>query len=144
MSWSSICALALVLCHTIPLAIPPLSLISCHEPVYWSFCASLRAHRAPVHFVRVRSNSCSSMMSSRRCRCWRPRRRRSGRVACWCAVRVGFVVSCKVLPTAGRRGGQPRRPCRALSMGGGHRVMTGLRDCHVESSLFCSALGFIA
>jgi hypothetical protein len=97
--------------------------MSCHELVYWSFCASLQAHRAPVHFVRVRSNSCSSMMSSRRCRCWRPRRRRSGRVACWRAVRAGFVVSCRVLPTAGRRGGQPRRPCQALSMDRIHQVM---------------------
>jgi hypothetical protein len=98
--------------------------MSCHELVYWSFRASLRAHRAPMYFVRVRSNSCSSMMSSRRCRCWRRRRRRSGHVACWRAVRAGFVVSCRVLPTARRRGGQPRRLCRALSKDRVHQVMT--------------------
>jgi hypothetical protein len=86
--------------------------MSCHELVYWSFCASLWSHGAPVYFVRVRSNSCSSMML--------------GRVACWRAVRAGFVVSCRVLSTAGRRGGQrqPRRPCRALSMDRIHQVMT--------------------
>jgi len=88
------------------------------------FCASLRAHRTPLHFVRVGSNSCSFIMSIRRCRCWRLRRRRSGRVACWRAVRAGFVISCGDLPTAARRGGQPRRPCQALSMDRSHQVMT--------------------
>jgi hypothetical protein len=77
-----------------------------------------------VHLVLVRSNSCSSMMSSRRCRCWRRRRRRSGRIACWRAVRAGFIVSCSVLPTAGLRGGRSRRPCRALSMGRVRQVTT--------------------
>jgi hypothetical protein len=98
--------------------------MSCHELVYWSFCTSLRAHRAPVHFVRVCSKSCSSMILSWRCRCWWPRRRRSGRVACWRAVCAGFVVSCRVLPTAGRRGVQPRLPRRALSINRIHHVMT--------------------
>lgn len=37
-------------------------------------------------------DSCSSPMSSRRCLCWRPRRRWSGRVACRCAVRAGCGV----------------------------------------------------
>jgi hypothetical protein len=36
----------------------------CHKRVFWSFCASLRAYRVLVHFVRVRSNSCSSMVSN--------------------------------------------------------------------------------
>jgi hypothetical protein len=37
-------------------------------------------------------------------------------VGCACDLRVGFVMSCRVFPTAGRRGGGPRRPCRALSV----------------------------
>jgi hypothetical protein len=41
-----------------------------------------------------------------------------------CAVRAGFIVSCSVLPTAGRRGGRSRRPCRALSMGRVRQVTT--------------------
>ena len=41
-----------------------------------------------------------------------------------CAVRAGFIVSCSVLPTAGRRGGRSRRRCRALSMGRVRQVAT--------------------
>ena len=41
-----------------------------------------------------------------------------------CAVRAGFIVSCSVLPTAGRRGGRSRRLCRALSMGRVRQVAT--------------------
>jgi hypothetical protein len=47
-----------------------------------------------------------------------------GRVACSRAMRAGSVVSCRVLLTAGRPGGRPRRPCRAFSMGRRHQVMT--------------------
>lgn len=41
--------------------------------------------------------SCSSSVSCRRFRCWRPPRRRLGHVGCWqrCAVCAGFVVSCQ-------------------------------------------------
>jgi hypothetical protein len=37
-----------------------------------------------------------------------------------------------------------RRAATSWSMGEGHRVMTGLRDCRVGSSLFYSAIGFTA
>jgi hypothetical protein len=33
-------------------------IMSYHESVYWSFCASWRAHRAPEQFVHARSNFC--------------------------------------------------------------------------------------
>lgn len=110
---------------------------SCHV---MSWCIGLSARACGlIDFVRVRSNSCSSVMSSRRyrrCRCWRLRRRRSGRVACWRAVRAGFVVSCRVLLAAGRRGGQPRRPCRALLMDRIHQVMT---FCETATRAHCSS-----
>jgi hypothetical protein len=41
-----------------------------------------------------------------------------------CAVRAGFIVSCSVLSTAGRRGGRSRRPFGALSMGRVRQVTT--------------------
>jgi hypothetical protein len=93
-----------------------------------------------VHFVCARSISCSSTMSSRRCRCWRPRRQRSGRVAYWRAVRTGFVVSCRVLPMAGRRGGQPCRLRRALSMDRVHQVMT---FCETATWAHCSSVAHL-
>lgn len=34
-----------------------------------------------------------------------------------CAWTQALSVSCRVLPTTGRQGGRPRRPCRALSTG---------------------------
>ena len=65
-------------------------------------------------------------------------------LGCACDVRAGLVVSCRVFLTAGRRGGQPHRPCRALSVRGVGIVNDGfVRDCHMGSSLFWSCVAHL-